>query len=297
MKLDLGSGYLRLPAGHADFGDLDKLETDLLAAVGGLARFEEKLRSFFRSAIDEVIDTARTGRYFLTDLEKTEKTYLGTKFEILLRDWLDVPHGVVLDLLIGGREVDVKSTTGGASGWMIPPEALNQLCILLRVNEIDSTCAVGLARARPSYLRAGQNRDAKTSFSAAGRANIWWLVQDLAYTPNFWSLIDAQMRGHIMAPRGGKERLARLFEACLEVPVSRVLIASIAAQDDFMKRVRRNGGARDILAPNGIAVLYSETDRELMQNLGLQFGSREFVSFRPKDGSQATLLRQAGHID
>ena len=135
-----------LDGSHADYTDLARLEADLFLAVGGKERFEEKLRSFFRSAIDEVIDTARTGRYFLSDLEKTEKTYLGTKFEILLRDWLQVPRGVLLDLLIGGQEVDVKSTTGGGSGWMIPPEAINQLCILLRINEDASTSADPLDR-------------------------------------------------------------------------------------------------------------------------------------------------------
>lgn len=297
MTQGSSNGHQPLIPGHADFADLERLEFDLLSAVSGRERFEEKLRSFFRSAIDEVIDTARTGRYFLSDLEKTEKTNLGTKFEILLRDWLDVPHGVILDLLIGGREVDVKSTTGGASGWMIPPEALDQLCILLRVNEVDSTCAVGLTRARPVYLRTGQNRDAKTSFSAAGRVNIWWLVQDFDYTPNFWSQIDANTREHIMAPRGGAERIARMFEACIEFPVSRVLIASVAAQDDFMKRIRRNGGARDFLAPKGIAVLYSETDRALIQLLNLRVGFREFISFRPRDEEQTALLRHAGQID
>lgn len=297
MRFFKDPGYRPLDEQHSDYADLNKLEGDLLAAVGGKERFEEKLRSFFRSAIDEVIDTARTGRYFLADLEKTEKTYLGTKFEILLRDWLDVPRGVVLDLLVGGREVDVKSTTSGGSGWMIPPEAINQLCILLRVNDQDSTCAVGLARARPEYLRAGQNRDAKTSFSAAGRDHIWWLVQNFHYTPNFWTLIDCETRAHIMQPRGGAQRLARLFESCLETPVSRVLISSIAAQDDFMKRIRRNGGARDFLAPKGIAILYSETDRAIMKSLGLTFGFREFLSFMPADQSQADLLRQAGHID
>lgn len=297
MNLFADDGYRPLDEDHSDFADLRQLEADLLQAVGGRDSFIEKLRSFFRSAIDEVIDTARTGRYFLSDLEKTEKTYLGTKFEILLRDWLDVPKGVVLDLLVGGREVDVKSTTGGASGWMIPPEAIGQLCVLLRVNERDSTCAVGLVRARPAYLRSGQNRDAKTSFSAAGRKHIWWLVQAFPYTPNFWSLIDAGMRDEIMEPKGGAARLARLFATCLEMPVSRVVIASIAAQDDFMKRIRRNGGARDILAPDGIAILYSETDRELMKALGLSFGSREFMSFKPKDQAQTEALRRAGHID
>jgi len=251
VNLFANSVYHPLHDDHRDFADLSRLESDLLKAVGGTAAFEEKLRSFFRSAIDEVIDTARTQRFFLSDLEKTEKTYLGTKFEILLRDWMQVPKGVILDLMVGGQEVDVKSTTGGGSGWMIPPEAIGQLCILLRVNETKATCAFGLARARPEYLRRGLNRDAKTSFSAAGRANIWWLAKDFAYTPNFWNNVSLQMRQEIMRPRGGKPRLAKLFENFLETPVSRVLIAGIAAQDDFMKRIRRAGGAREHSCPKG----------------------------------------------
>jgi Restriction endonuclease NaeI len=291
------SGYRALAADHPDYGELSALELDLLATVGGQRLFEEKLRSFFRSAIDEVIDTSRTGRFFFRDLEKTEKTYLGTKFEILLRDWLQVPRGILLDLLIGEREVDVKSTTGGGSGWMIPPEAIDQFCILLRVNESLAKCAVGLAKARPAYLRDGLNRDAKTSFSAAGTANIWWLVSEFDYTPNFFSLIDAELRNRIMLSGKGTRRLATLFENCLGLPVSRVQVAAIAAQDDFMKRIRRNGGARDILAPKGIAILYSETDRILLQELGLSCGYREFVSHKPSNEFEAALLKQAGHID
>lgn len=268
-----------------------------MEAVGGKTLFEEKLRSFFRSAIDEVIDTARTGRFFLKQLEKTEKTYLGTKFENLLRDWLQVPRGIVLDLLIGGQEVDVKSTTGGKSDWMIPREAIDQLCILLRVNEEQSRCAVGLARARSAYLRSSTNQDKKTSFSAAGTANIWWLVSDFAYTPNFWSLIGDDVRSQIMESGKGTKRLAALFETCLGVPISRIQVAAVAAQDDYMKRLRRNGGARDILAQKGIAILYSGYDRALMHQLGLKFGHREFISHRPASEREARLLRDAGKID
>lgn len=297
MNLFASNGYRPLVEAHDDFADLASLEADLMRAVGGAQRFEEKLRSFFRSAIDEVIDTARTGRYFFKQLEKTEKTYLGTKFEILLRDWLQVPRGVRLDLRIGEREVDVKSTTGGGSGWMIPPEALDQFCILLRVNEASAKCAFGLVRARQQYLRTSQNRDAKTSFSAAGTANIWWLVSDFDYTPNFWSRIEEPLRDQIMSAGKASKRLAALFEHCLGIPVSRVQVAAIAAQDDFMKRLRRNNGARDLLAPKGIAILYSETDRDLMVRLGLKFGYREFVSCRPSNPEQEHWLREAGKID
>ena len=297
MSLFDDSGYQPLSARHIDYADLSRLERDLFIAVKGKDLFEEKLRSFFRSAIDEVIDTARTGRYFLSDLEKTEKTYLGTKFEILLRDWLQVPKGVKLDLLIGGQEVDVKSTTGGKSGWMIPLEAIGELCILLRVNEDASTCAVGLVRARQEYLRSGKNQDKKTSFSAEGTRNIWWMVQDFAYTPNFWNIVSDSDRLEIMAVRGGSKRLAMFLERYQGIPLSRVQIQAIAAQDDFMKRIRSNQGARDLLRQKGIAVLYSENDRDLMQRLGITFGYREFVSYQPKNDLEKRLLRNAGYID
>jgi len=285
-----------LSTDHADFDELSALENDLLAAVGGQAMLEEKLRGFFRSAIDEVIDTARSGRFYFGDLEKTEKTYLGTKFEILLRDWLQVPRGIRLDLMIGGREVDVKSTTVGY-GWMIPPEAIDQFCILLRVNEQDARCAVGLIRARPAYLSAGNNRDAKKTITAENRRHIWWLVSDFQYTRNFWSLVSDNDRREIMRLKGGTARLAMLFERYQRIAISRVQIAAVAQQDDFMKRIRRNGGARDTLAPKGIAILYSETDRSLMQKLGLRFGYREFMSYRAVTSEQAEMLRSAGHID
>ncbi len=296
MTFFSSAGRQPLPEGHRDHDVLAALESDFLTAVGGQALFEEKLRGFFRSAIDEVIDTARSGRFFFDDLEKTEKTYLGTKFEILLRDWLQVPRGMVLDLLIGGREVDVKSTTQGF-GWMIPPEAENQYCILLRVNERDAQCAVGLFCARPDYLTSGANRDAKKSIAAAGRSNIWWMASDFEYTPNFWTLLSTADRNDLMAAGGGSRRVAMLFERYTEIAVSRVQIVALAAQDDPMRRVRRNGGARDILAPMGIAILYSENDREIMRTLGLKFGYREFMSYRPKNEAEAALLRSAGHID
>lgn len=291
------SGRAPLPLDHIDYAALAKLETDLIYAVGGWEIFVEKLRGFFRSSIDEVIDTARSGRFFFSELEKTEKTYLGTKFEIVLRDWLGVPKGMKLDLLIGGEEVDVKSSSSsGRGGWMIPPEAIGELCILIKVNEADALCDFGLVRARQPYLRHGKNRDAKTSLSAAGMVNIWWMAHRLEYTRNFWSLTTETQRERIMQG-GGTQRIATLFEMFPGTPVSRVQIEAVAAQDDFMKRIRRNGGARDILAPKGIAILYSENDGELMRRLGLKFGSREFISYRAKNEEEREWLRAANHID
>lgn len=288
---------LPLSTDHKDFPDLEELEQDLICAVDGWDAFEERLRGFFRSAIDEVIDTARTGRFFFAELEKTEKTYLGTKFEILLRDWLGVPRGLKLDLLIGGEEVDVKSSTSAATGgWMIPPEAIDELCILIKVNEAEAVCDFGLARARREYLRSGSNRDAKTGFSAAGRQNIWWMAKSFEYTKNFWAMIGDEDRQYITSRTGGTKRIVALFERCQGIGISRVQIAAVARQADYMKRMRGNGGARDHLSPQGIAVLYSEADAALMRTLGLKFGTNEFVSYKAKSSQEFAMLREAGRL-
>ena len=180
---------------------------------------------------------------------------------------------------------------------MIPPEAVDQFCVLLRVNEQDSRCAVGLIRARSAYLNPRPNRDAKATIKSAARLNIWWMAQDFDYTPNFWTIVSAADRHTIMSGSGGTVRVATLFEKYQEIGVSRVQIVAVAQQDDPMRRVRRGGGARDILAPKGIAILYSEYDRELMRSLGLTFGSREFMSYTPKSAAEEALLRTAEHID
>lgn len=181
---------------------------------------------------------------------------------------------------------------------MIPPEAIDQFCVLLRVNELDSKCAFGIVRARTDYLRSGNNRDQKTSFSAVGRQNVWWMVSDFHYTPNFWNVVSAEHRGEILKPKGGMQRLAILFEKYPGVCISRVQIAAIASQDDYMKRLRRNGGARDVLAPKDIAILYSERkeDRRAIAALGLTVGYREFISHHARTDHDKRVLRDAGHL-
>ena len=76
-----------------------------------------------RDCIDDVIMTAKTGRRSYEELEKTEKTYIGTRVEIELRALLRLRKGR-LDTVILGHDVDIKHTMG--SNWMIPTEAVDQ---------------------------------------------------------------------------------------------------------------------------------------------------------------------------
>ena len=76
---------LPLPKSHPDFPVLRPLMESLVRSAGGLQKLTQEIPQILRKAIDEVIDTPRTNRFTLAETEKTEKTYLGTKIEILLR--------------------------------------------------------------------------------------------------------------------------------------------------------------------------------------------------------------------
>jgi len=249
-----------------------------------------------RRAIDEVIDAPRTRRLVLSECEKTEKTYLGTKIEILFRDAIGQPKGTSLDLNLDGIDTDIKHSIGTA--WMIPKEAVNKPCVLITENEATAKFSLGLVVCRPENLTAGGNRDQKLQVSASGRNSISWLAKDMPYPRNIWQGFDPNLMSLILSHRGGAARVAELFRHLQLTPVPRSAIPAIASQLDPLKRVRANGGARDILRPEGIAILWGRNDRSLIAALGLgQILSDEFISIRPGSDADLHLLRQAGHLD
>jgi len=256
---------------------LKRLEDEIHRCAGGRAKFEQDIPLLLRQAIDEVIDTARSKRFTLDDTDKTEKTYLGTKIEILLRNLLGLERGATLDLLIDGVEVDVKNTIHSA--WTIPTEALGHPCILIRTDEDKGLCSFGLIVIRSEVLNAGRNRDKKTTIKASQLTNVYWLLRNSPYPRNFWLTLEPSVREQIVAPRGGTTRVAMLFRLHQRQPISRKLVVALAQQDDPMKRLRKNGGARDQLAREGIAILSGKTQKALIAKLGLPFCQPdEFVS-------------------
>jgi hypothetical protein len=281
---------------HQDYILIKRLEAAILRHAGGIEKFRVDIPQLLRRAIDEVIDSARSNRFTLIEIEKTEKTYIGTKIEILLRNHLQMSKGRVLDLSIDGIEVDIKNTIG--SNWTIPIEALGHPCILLKAQETTSRCSFGLIVIRDDILNLGKNRDGKRTISKSGFAQVYWLLRDVPYPENFWEYLDTATREEITSHRGGTTGVAALFRSVQGRPISRLIVQSVAQQKDYMKRIRRNGGARDLLAPEGIAILWGDKDREIIRLLGLPTCSpEEFVSFRPEKPEDIALLQDAGHID
>jgi hypothetical protein len=58
-----------------------------------------------------------------------------------------------------------------------------------------------------------------------------------------------------MSLRYGTQRLNELFRVALGMRVGRGVVATVAQQDDYMKRARANGGSRTALRPEGIIIL------------------------------------------
>ena len=271
------------------------LENKLLKLTGGPERFEREFCKMLRNSIDSVIDANHTGRLRLSEIEKTEKTYLGTKIEIRLRHLLRATKGDILDLKIDGTEVDIKNTV--ASQWTIPPEAIGHPCILIRSNETKALCSVGLLVIREVFLNPGKNRDQKKTISKAGMSHVRWILQDTPYPQNFWEFIEPAIHKAITSPRGGTARLAELFRLVQKRPISRTIVESVAQQKDSLKRLRKNGGARDQLAREGIAIFWGKNDRDLIDRLGLPFCSTdEFVAYQPQLENEIQWVRDAGHL-
>lgn len=285
-----------LDSSHPDYAELAPLIATILQHGGGYDAFSSTVPVLLRQAFDEVIDAPRTNRFTLAEIEKTEKTYLGTKVEILLRNYLKLPKGKVLDMLVNGVEVDIKNTVGRT--WMIPTESLDRPAFIIRANEKTARCDVGMVVFRREYLTMGENRDVKKTLAAAHNSAIWWLLRTHPYPPNFWEVLSTADRNEIMAAGGGKNRIAALFEKIQRQPISRLQVQALAQQHDYMKRIRRNGGARDVLAPKGIALLWGQGDRSTIKALKLgPVTADEFISFTPQTTEEKDLLRAGGHID
>ncbi len=260
---------------HADFAEISAVEKSIRHALGQ-SDLPSQLGALLRNCIDDVIATPKTGRCDYEELEKTEKTYIGTRVEIDLRALLKFPKGK-LDLRIADFDVDIKFTS--KDNWMIPTEAIDKICILIAADEVRGLCYFGLLKTKLAYLTPGTNKDEKRSISAQGFSNINWLVAAHPYPPNFWRAIPANKREAIFSPSSGNERLVTLFEQLQETPINRSAIESVAQQKDYMKRLRTNGGARDELQRKGILLLSGKYDSAAIKAMGLPYCDNDsFIS-------------------
>lgn len=234
-----------------------------------------------RQSIDEVLDGPRTGRWGFEQLEKTEKTYVGTKLEIVLRTALELDPGPSLDLEIDGNPVDVKWAMNSA--WQIPMEAIGEICLCVGGRQDLTRFQVGVVRCDEENLNRGSNRDQKRTLSKAGRATMRMLVDDAEIPSNFVADMHEDVRRPIMGEPTIQRRVTRLFKELPYVPIPRGAIATIArTTGDPMRRLRADSGVDDPLG--GMRILSAKYGNGLVVALGHDALRRdEFMSVPEAD--------------
>lgn len=271
---------------------------------------DNRFAQVFRRSIDEVLDGQRTGRYDLYvaegigRVEKTEKTYLGTKVEIVARAEFDLGHGDPMDYMINGVNVDAKFTMG--NNWAIPKEAVGHICLLMTANDNTGIFRVGLLRTTEAVLNAGANGDGKRGISLEGKSKIRWLVQNGKLPKNF--LLELKKKEpHILnkiwqhksstqniSGSGGQPRVNELFRLLPGELIDRTTVITVAMQHDGPKRVR---DARIHLRPEGFIILgHLKPAPQIAEDLGLPVPSKgSWVSARlalvpEQNGRRTTLI-------
>ncbi len=247
----------------------------------GIRDFESRVATVLRDTLDQLYDGQRTGRYKWDQLHKTEKTHCGTLVEINMQREFKFADGDKLDYKIADIEVDCKYSQR-LGGWMIPVEARGEVCMVIWADDGKSVWTMGLVRALKEMLTKGGNRDRKASLSQAGMSTVRWLFQESELPPNVLLQIPEADVNHIMEPKSGAERIRRLFRTVQGQRIGRGVVATVAQQADYMKRIRGNGGARSQLREEGIIILGQyEAHREIARQLGLPVpGKGESISAR-----------------
>ncbi len=283
---------------HADYPVLDQIALALVNAAGDLPRLKACVAAIMRENIDRVIQTPKTGRRLFSQLQNSEKTYLGTALEIDLRSSLGLQRGKAMDLEISGHDVDVKFSQTEA--WMIPRECVGRPCILLSGRETQSKFSLRLIVAREDYLTQGKNQDKKRRFTAhAIRENALPLILNADYPRNFWLDVQDHVAVAISDGRSGNDRLIRLFKEVPDRIITRKIIQDVAAQLDFTRRLRadKSRGTKNRLRRDSIGVLSGSNPRHraLAETLGVPVpGPTEYLAHNFLDPKEAELARRHG---
>jgi hypothetical protein len=245
----------------------------------------ERFATVLRDTIDQLLNGEVTGRYAWKQLFKTEKTHAGTLVEINLQREFRFDDGAdvgdhPMDYRIRGVDVDCKFSQD-FGGWMIPPEAMGHLCLLVWADDYKSQWSAGILRIQEEWLNTGGNRDKKLTVKAEHRDKIAWLWLNAQLPENVLLHLSETTRNRILlkGSRKGQKRVIELFRQVQ----NRGSIRTAAQQLDYMARLREGAGrARTVLRDEGIVIAgpYSK-HQDIARQIGAEVPQRgESVSFR-----------------
>jgi len=250
----------------------------------------KKFAAVLRGTIDQILDGENTGRYDWRQLHKTEKTHAGTLVEINLQRRFNFNGGRDMDYEIAGVDVDCKFSQD-LGGWMIPPEAMGEICLVVWANDQTSKWSAGLLRAdlekltRNGLVTRKGNRDHKYRLNKSNLHLVNWLWQMQPLKENLLLHLDPETRHALYAPKSGQGRVNELFRRVQGRRIDRNVVRTLAQQHDYMARVRddkQGTRARPALRKEGYIIPGDSGSHQAVAHaLGGPVPEKgEFVSFR-----------------
>lgn len=245
-----------------------------------------------RQATDEVLSLGRGQRWTIDQLDPTEKTYIGTRVEILIRDGLGFERGERADALMGKHEVDIKWSR--SLQWMIAPRNLGVVCLGIGTNTSAQLFSAGLFVPRFELMRRTQNRDKKYSPTAAFYTrHVEWLVLRNPLKPSFFGGLEPHIREEILKQPSAQERMKKLANLLPYTPIPRSAIVFAASKKaDPLRRLRADAARK--FPPLGEMVSVSQKyGKHILDALGVVLPPDHFYFINRKhleeiEGSRAT---------
>ena len=243
-----------------------------------MENLKEKVGRAMREAIDLVLAGRYTKRYSINQLDKTEKTYIGTAVQFGIQKWLQLESGQKLDTVICDEDVDIKFSISGK--WMIPTEAIDEICLIGSISEKYGTFDLGLIRTSEAVLGPGKNKDKKRGISRSGKKEIRWLIKRGKLPENALMKMDSNVIAKIFSHKtSGQERINELFRLNPGKIIDGITVETVAAEKDSAKRVRDARLPRN-LGGEGFKI-YSNQNNATLKNLGLtELKPGEFIAVK-----------------
>ncbi|MDX2853104.1 NaeI family type II restriction endonuclease [Streptomyces sp. PA03-3a] len=267
---------------------------EVITFLNAVPDLQRRTASSLREAFDSVLDGERTGRYDLARLHKAEKTYLSSRIEHFLGQAWGLRKRTVDSRL---RDVPLRFTW--TSTWMLRPEHVGRVCLLVRASDSKSRWSLGVLAVAPEHLSLTSNRDGAAALSVAGRNAVHWLFEDAVLPGNVLLHLDQRTLARVFSPMDdvaadhAQGRTNNLFRVVQGQLLDRSAVRTVAMDPDSPKRVRE---ARRNLLTEGIFVLGHHGDQpRIATALGLpQPNKGEWVSVRvvrrqPSDGEAPSV--------
>ncbi|WP_161631156.1 NaeI family type II restriction endonuclease [Nocardiopsis halophila] len=220
-----------------------------------------------RDSIDRVLYGARTGRFDIFELTKSERTYLASLIKIELTRYLSTTLSEAgnvrtrsKDNYVQVGDIDIEVIFSWRMKWVISSGQIGKPTFLVTANDKKSVWSLGTVRADPEHLSSGANRDGKRSLTPSGMKLITWIFRDSPLPPNTLLALPDKTINEIFSFSTAQKRIDALFRIVRQRPISLTAATTVSMQEDATKRIR---ASRMTLANEGLTILSGGRQKDI----------------------------------